>query len=727
MYTWRIWGWIDVEGKRILLSKTFLAVLAGLLALNTFLFLYYQSMGTGSFQGFSTVYHEAVEELAALPDKEAEALANQRYEQILTDRRQDDWFASNEFQWQLSTWVQLQSQYTSLNGYESYLEGVQEAAKKMQSVSIFGDPNSRTYKNTVKTAEDFAKMQGVEVSPGHDLAVTKVFEDDWADYSILILMVLLCGMFLSERKEGLWPMIYAAPGGRAKLAAKRVGIMLAGAWMVTLVIIGSKILLSGWLYYGLGEWDRTLQSIAMFQNVPTPMTIGQFWLLYISVKAFGAFLVGLVLWSVMSAFSNVGLSLCIMALVAGVEYACTAIPFSSIFALLRYVNIFSYVNFFHIFSRYLNLPVFGGLVSGTDLVIGLLPILCGVFIGINILIAQKKHPISPANRLLRWGDRLAKKFDPLLCGGNLMLQETKKLLISRKGLVILAVLAVMLLNTDPPGREYDPLAMYYNYYQNQYQGPITEEALAEMETDLQTTAGEGYGALQAMISEAEFAPDGAWIVPTGPYDALWSDNYNNYHRTTALIALLFAVLVVAPVAAQENQAGMRQQLHSASGGRGKLWRSKLYLTLCCAGVVWLLVYGTELLLIAKFYEGFQCLDAPIYSLMAFRNYGWTITIGQAMALYYLLKLITLMAAACICMFLSGLCQKTRDAMLVGAAVLILPAALCAIGSDAAGLFSLLLPLGTVEIFSQPLPFIITALVGIAGAVLSWHQQTKCKV
>jgi len=727
MCTWRIWGWIDVEAKRVLLSKTFLAVLAGLLALNTFLFLYYQSMGTGDFRGFATMYHEAVEELSAYSNDRAESTANRRYEEVLSDRKAEGWSNSSDFQWRLGTWNQLKDQYASLNGYGDYLIGVQSAAQVMQSVSIFGDPNSITYKNTVKTAEDFAKMLDVEVTPGHDLAVTKVFDDDWADYSILILMVLLCGMFLSDRKEGLWPMIYAAPGGRAKLAAKRVGILLAGAWIVTLVIIGSRILLSGWLYYGLDEWDRVLQSIGMFQNVPTPMTVGQFWLFYISVKAFGAFLIGLVLWAVMSAFSNVGLSLCIMGLVAGLEYVCTAIPFSSIFVLLRYINIFSYVNFFHIFSQYLNLPVFGVLVSGTDLVIGLLPLLCGIFVCTILLTAQKKRPISPANPLLRWGDRLAKKADPWLCGGSLQLQEIKKLLISRKSLVILVLLAVVLFNADPPTREYDPMAMYNNYYQNIYQGPITEDSLAQMEADLQTTQGEGYSALQGMIMEATFAPAGAWIVPTGPYDALWSANYNNYHRTTALIALLFAVLVVAPVSAQENQAAMGQQLRSTSGGRGKLWRSKLYLTLGCATAVWLMVYGTELLLTAKFYEGFQSLSAPIYSLTAFRDCGWSFTIGQTMVLYYLLKLMTLMAAGCICLFLSGLCQKARDAMLVGTAVLILPAALCAIGSDAAGLFSLLLPLGTIEVFYDPIPFLVAALAGFGGALLSWYQQAKHNV
>lgn len=68
-------------------------------------------------------------------------------------------------------------------------------------------------------------MKGVPISAGRDLAVTAVFTDAWADYSILLLMSLVCALFLAERKSGLWPMIYAAPGGRKRLAVRRVVLL----------------------------------------------------------------------------------------------------------------------------------------------------------------------------------------------------------------------------------------------------------------------------------------------------------------------------------------------------------------------------------------------------------------------------------------------------------------------------------------------------------------------
>ena len=121
---------------------------------------------------------------------------------------------------------QLLAKYDHLLGYEDYLEGVQENAKMLQSVSIFSKPGSTSYKNTIKTAADFARMLGSKVTLGHDLAVTEVFADPFADYSILILMGVCCALFLSERREGLWPMIHAAPAGRMKLCLRRILTLL---------------------------------------------------------------------------------------------------------------------------------------------------------------------------------------------------------------------------------------------------------------------------------------------------------------------------------------------------------------------------------------------------------------------------------------------------------------------------------------------------------------------
>ena len=679
-----------MEAKRVLRNPLFFATLAALLLLNAFFFVYQQTNGQDDFREYGTAYHLQLSAFSDLSWEEGLARCEAAEQEVMAK-----WENGQSSTQKYKIIQQLAAQYEYLLGYEEYLEKIQADVKNLQAVSLFADPNSTAYQNTVKTAADFDAMQNVRVSMGHDLAVTEFFEDKWADYSILILICVVCGLFVAERKEGLWPMLYAAPGGRWKLVSKRIGILFAAAWIGSILIVGSKILLCGWTYGGLEEWGRTLQSIPMFRNVPTPMTIGQFWLLYLTVKAVGAFWIGLVLWAVLSAISNLGLALSAAGLLMGVEFACTAIPSSSMFAVLRYVNVFSYVDFSTVFTRYLNISVFGLLVSGSDLVLTILPFLCLSFAVLNVAITEKKHPVTAANRLLHWADGIQKKLDLKLAGGG----EFCKLLIKRKGILLLILLAIVAYKTDEPPREYVPYDPYIQHYQAEFAGLITEDTITALEEALDNAqdAGNQIG-LSTVLESAQNAPEGAWIVPTAPYDAIWSDNINNYHRTTAMTALLFLVLIFAPIASQERQNKMTVLLRSTSGGRKKrLWRKQMVLLAVTVAVL-AIVYGTERFKTVQAYGTFQCLGAPAYSLKLLRNTGWTLPLGSVVVLYYGAKLFVLLMVGEVCFFLSSRCSKNRDAVLLCCGVLLIPAALAVIGSSVGEAISFLIPLGGVELF-----------------------------
>lgn len=679
-----------MEAKRVLGSRLFLAALAGLVLLSGFFYMYQRPDARETPLVDGDIYHDQLEKLSDMSWEDAHAWCVRYQEDAQVAMNAGEWDYESEAEEIRVAAVQLQGQYEHLMDYEAYVNRIQTHAKLLQTVSLFSAPDSTGYKNTVKTAQDFAQMQDVEVTAGHDLAVTEFFTDKWADYSILILICVVCGLFLSERKEGLWPIIYASSGGRWKIALRRVGILFAAAWIGTLTLVGSRILLCGIEYHGLGEWGRTLQSIPMFYNVPTPMTIGQFWLFYISIKAIGAFWIGLVLWSILSSISNLGLALSAAGLVVGMEFACTAIPSYSMFVPLRYINILSYVDFISIFTRYLNLSVFGELISGSDLVLGMLPFLCASFIAINVAITQKKRPIAPQNRLLRWFDGAVRKLDPILAGGG----EMRKLLIKRRGVFLLILLVILIHKMDAPPRTFVAWDPYVQFYQQQYAGPITEDKLELMENALEncTDANNKMG-LSIVLDAAKDAPEGAWIVPTAPYDAIWSDNEENYHRDTALMAMLVLVLILSPIASQERQNDMTLLLHSTSGGRKRLVVRKQLMLVLIAAAVWAMVYGMEVFRTIEEYGEFACLNAPAYSLELFKS---NIPLGWAIGLYYGAKLAVMVIIGEVCYFLSSRCTKNRDAILLCTGVLLIPAALASIGSGIGEILSFLIPLGGAE-------------------------------
>ena len=97
--------------------------------------------------------------------------------------------------------------------YPQYLQKVKENAEQMSQVSIFGDPNSFSYKNIQKTVKDFAEMDGAVLSLGEDQAVTSLFQDKLADYSIVPFQLLVCASLLEERKKDFGVLSMPLPMG----------------------------------------------------------------------------------------------------------------------------------------------------------------------------------------------------------------------------------------------------------------------------------------------------------------------------------------------------------------------------------------------------------------------------------------------------------------------------------------------------------------------------------
>lgn len=677
-----------METKRVLKNPLFIATLATLLILNIFFFIYQQNDGQGNFMEYGNEYHKQIDAFSDLNWEEGLAQCEIAEQEVFTK-----WGSGDNIQ-RYEIIQQIKAQYEYLLGYDDYLDKINDNAKRLLSVSIFADKDSTGHQNIIKTAEDFKSMEGVSVSMGHDLAVTEVFADKWTDYSIVILVCVVCGLFVAERREGLWSMIYAAPGGRWKLVCKRISILFVATLIGTVLIVGSKILLCNWVFHGFGEWDRVLQSIPMFKNMPTPMSIGHFWLFYIGVKTLGAFWIGLVLWSILSAISNLGLALTAAGLVMGLEFACTAIPSSSMFAVLRYVNVFSFVDFIPVFSRYLNISVFGSLISGSDLVLAMLPLLCLIFAGLNVLIVEIKHPVSEPNRLLHLADGMLRKLDSKLpwCG------EFNKLLFKRKGAILLAILVIVMFQMNEPPRANVPYDPFIQHYQSEFAGPITENTIHKLKEALDNAKDTNNQiGLDIVLKSAQEAPEGAWILPTAPYDAIWSNNLDNYHRMTALIAMLFLILILAPIASQERQNNMTILLNSTSGGRKRLWFKKQLVLIAVTTFVWLIVYGGELIHTVNAYGSFKCLSAPMFSLELLRNFAVVIPLGVVLVLYYMAKLLVLLIIGEICFALSTRCSKNRDAILVCCGVLLIPAALAAIGSTVGELLSFIVTLGGAEL------------------------------
>ena len=146
----------------------------------------------------------------------------------------------------------LRNQVEYLLGFSTRLEEVQAQAEHMSSVSIFaGSPYSQA--NIQKTASDYRRLEGLEVTPGHDRAVEQVLGVDLSDWVLGAYMALVVSSFLEERKRGLWNLVCASPSGRLGLPVWRLCTVALAALLGSAVLTCVELSHAYWMYGGLDE------------------------------------------------------------------------------------------------------------------------------------------------------------------------------------------------------------------------------------------------------------------------------------------------------------------------------------------------------------------------------------------------------------------------------------------------------------------------------------------
>ena len=141
-----------MEGKRVLGSRLFLSVLVGLLILNSGFFLYQQRQT----RQMGDLWHRQLEIFSDSSQGEVLSWCDTLQQEARDAIWAQAWDYEGEKELQRQMSEELEAQYTYLMGYPDYLKKIEADAKKLQSVSLFADPESVGYKNTVKTAGDFA-------------------------------------------------------------------------------------------------------------------------------------------------------------------------------------------------------------------------------------------------------------------------------------------------------------------------------------------------------------------------------------------------------------------------------------------------------------------------------------------------------------------------------------------------------------------------------------------
>lgn len=181
--------------------------------------------------------------LEYMADEEKEYRAEHSYEAAMYDANPNE-YDSMKYSMIYTALHEVKAQIDYVDTYDEFLENIKVQAENMSSVSIFSKANSFSSRNIEKTLVDYEGLEGTELALGIDEPVTTVMNYELVHYFMLIFIILLVTQLLSERKQGLWSIVHAAPMGRARLAVRRLGIIAVSISAIGILLYSSLFVVS---------------------------------------------------------------------------------------------------------------------------------------------------------------------------------------------------------------------------------------------------------------------------------------------------------------------------------------------------------------------------------------------------------------------------------------------------------------------------------------------------
>lgn len=602
----------------------------------------------------------------------------------------------------------IRSQIEHINGYNDYLSKVQEQAKTQSQVSIFNQSGSFSSKNLQKTAEDFERLDGVNVTFGNNLGIESWLKFNLADYFFLAIMVVVVLSFLEERKKGLWSVVRCTRNGRARLGLERIGVLLSASSLAAVLIYGIPLIISLATNSGFDGLDRSLQSLESFKTCTLRITISQWLVQYFAVKVASGLLLGLLLWCILGSLANVQFSLSVLGVTLVGEYILFEyLPVQSFLNVFKYFNIFSFVHTSRLYTNYLNINLFGNAIGIRSLMLTVLPIAIAFFALWAMLIQTKRYPEGNKDILSKISHLVNKIIDLFRTRLSLGGWEVYKVLVFQFGIFIIAGILIVT-NSLSYSVYIEERDYWYQAYLEDAEGPIDnsfEEYLARAKENINSSMNEfeltsALDRIEREIKEIkERAEEGGyapWLVDYKTYASVYGNESCDRQRLNAAIAICLLAFSCAGIAAFERQSGVEKMVRSTKRGRSSLFAGKTIVASLMAVTVWCAVYLREFFAFVAD-NGIETLSAPVKNIAMLSQFPLEISFAGYLAMLYAIRLIMLILTSFIALLISHYCLRITTSYIVNLAVLGLPALLVILGADVLKYISPLIPVSSAEI------------------------------
>lgn len=582
--------------------------------------------------------------------------------------------------------------------YEEYLKGIDETARKMTGISLFADPDSFSYKNIAKTPADFAHLKGstLKVAPSKGVSMATGFlATDLI--GLLMIMTIVVTIVTREKEQNQIVLSRTTYKGRSALGISKLFICFAAALVAEILLYSVNFAVS-YFTYGFGDLLRQIQSVYDFSGSNLKISVLEYFILFFIAK-FIVYCVFAGLIYLVTIISNTAVKVygILTVTIATEAVLYYTISGTSYLSPMKYVNILAYANTKDLFASYLNLNLFGVPVNYMAVFIISVAVLLIAFSVISVVIFSKQRVLKSRTKKFN----LAKI--NILKGRttNLFLQESYKIFIGGKALIILLVFAAAIVVTYEPITESFSSAdeVYYKQYMLKLEGEYTPQkqktidkeeqkfADAQMKMSEELANADGDGIFIMMKYQDILAPqyafeqvknhakylqtteNGEFVYDSG-YKLLTGDeSAGNKDLTLGLTAMAMVICCLVYVYSIEYHTGANVLLKTSAKGREDTFLHKFAIGLIIVTIIYALTYAPYFYNVLNAY-GTRGIDAPICSLEAFSN--WDMSIKGYLIFISISRYVALVCGMLIIYFLSGRLKSVISTFLTSTAVLVLP-------------------------------------------------------
>lgn len=575
---------------------------------------------------------------------------------------------------------------SAYNTYDEFLNSVKENAEQSLSISIFSDSLSDfSKKNIEKTAADFEKMQGIEITSDKNGGVMMLLDFAVSDLCFLLLLISAgLSLIVTEKEKKLFNLIRSTKEGIIHTFLAKLGALFIICFFINAVITATT---AGYAFFacGFGDLSRSIQSVPELIMCYVKLSVREFILMFFSVKTLGLFAVGtVILLCCLFAKRAITMLVSVFSL-ASLSFAMTFIPETSKFSFFKYINLYSLLNPYEIFRSYVNLNIFGEPVNVITVFGIFLFLISAAAIIAATIYYVKKRPLENSDK-----KSVSFSFKSKV-HTKLWFFEVKKILAINKGaVIILLFLLLQIYSVFNQVNFQSTVDYYYKHYMEMLAGPLTEEKekiilsekakINEAEEKIYTLneqRRQGKISIQEFVSRQEKysetlekadmfnkvyekylyvkeTPGSEFIYDSG-YEKLFGISDRDFSAVNTILLLSIFSLLFCCVYSSDYKNDMYRIICAAKYGTDKTRKVKTGVTVGLSVLIFLIAYIPELIYIGRFY-GFDGIVSKLINIPSLAYFS-SLPIWFAVFVLYALRLVVFLMLIPI---ISAVSLKTKN-------------------------------------------------------------------